>query len=54
VLAGLAAEGETVISGVEHIARGHEDLCGKLVALGASVGNRNASMETAAGEDRFS
>ncbi|OPZ51396.1 MAG: UDP-N-acetylglucosamine 1-carboxyvinyltransferase 1 [Firmicutes bacterium ADurb.BinA052] len=52
VLAGLTAEGETVISGVEHIARGHEDLCSKLAALGASIGSRGASMETAAGEDR--
>ena len=52
VLAGLAAEGETVISGVEHITRGHEDLCSKLAALGASIGSRGASMETAAGEDR--
>lgn len=53
VLAGLAAEGETAISGVEHIARGHEDLCSKLAALGASVDSRDASRETAAGEDRL-
>ena len=32
--------------------RGHEDLCSKLAALGASIGSRGASMETAAGEDR--
>ena len=37
VLAGLAAEGETVISGVEHITRGHEGLCSKLASLGASL-----------------
>jgi UDP-N-acetylglucosamine 1-carboxyvinyltransferase len=37
VLAGLAAEGETVVSGAEHVERGYEDLAGKLSALGASV-----------------
>ncbi len=36
VLAGLAADGETVVSGVEHIDRGYEDLEGKLVALGGA------------------
>ena len=37
VLAGLAAEGETVISRAYHLERGYEDLVGKLVALGALV-----------------
>ena len=37
VVAGLAAEGETVVSGVEHIDRGYEDLVGKLQSLGADV-----------------
>jgi UDP-N-acetylglucosamine 1-carboxyvinyltransferase len=37
VLAGLAAEGETVVSGVEHIARGYDDLVGTLARLGADV-----------------
>jgi UDP-N-acetylglucosamine 1-carboxyvinyltransferase len=37
VLAGLAAEGETVISRAYHLERGYEDLGGKLVALGALV-----------------
>lgn len=37
VLAGLAAEGVTVVSGVEHIERGYEDLVGTLARLGASV-----------------
>jgi UDP-N-acetylglucosamine 1-carboxyvinyltransferase len=37
VLAGLAAEGETVISRAYHLARGYEDLVEKLVALGALV-----------------
>lgn len=37
VLAGLAAEGETVVSGVEHIERGYDDLVGTLASLGADV-----------------
>ena len=37
VLAGLAAEGETVIRGVEHIERGYDDLVGTLSSLGAEV-----------------
>jgi UDP-N-acetylglucosamine 1-carboxyvinyltransferase len=37
VLAGLVAEGETVISGVEHIDRGYFDFAGKLARLGADI-----------------
>ena len=37
VLAGMAADGETVIGGVEHIERGYDDLVGNLTRLGASV-----------------
>jgi len=37
VLAGLAAEGETVVSGAAHVRRGYEDFAGKLRALGADV-----------------
>jgi UDP-N-acetylglucosamine 1-carboxyvinyltransferase len=37
VIAGLTAEGRTVISGIEHIDRGYDDLVGRLVSLGASV-----------------
>lgn len=37
VLAGLAAEGQTVISRAYHLERGYEDLVGKLAALGAVV-----------------
>ncbi len=37
VLAGLVADGETVISDAHHIDRGYEDLDGKLVTLGADV-----------------
>ena len=37
VVAGLAAEGETVISGVAHIDRGYDDLVGRLRAVGADI-----------------
>ncbi len=37
VLAGLVADGETVVSGAHHIGRGYEDLVGALQSLGASV-----------------
>jgi len=37
VLAGLVAEGRTVVTGVHHIDRGYEGLVEKLSALGASV-----------------
>ena len=36
-IAGLAAEGETVVHDIHHIDRGYEDYVGKLVALGARV-----------------
>lgn len=37
VVAGLVAEGRTVISGVEHIDRGYDDIVGRLASLGALV-----------------
>ena len=37
VLAGLVADGETVVSGADHVQRGYEDLDGKLRSLGADV-----------------
>jgi UDP-N-acetylglucosamine 1-carboxyvinyltransferase len=37
VVAGLAAEGETIVSGGHHVDRGYEDMAAKLVALGADV-----------------
>jgi UDP-N-acetylglucosamine 1-carboxyvinyltransferase len=37
VLAGLVADGETVVSGAHHINRGYEDLVGALRSLGATV-----------------
>jgi UDP-N-acetylglucosamine 1-carboxyvinyltransferase len=40
VLAGLVAEGETVVTGAHHIGRGYEDLVGSLSSLGAKVTSR--------------
>jgi UDP-N-acetylglucosamine 1-carboxyvinyltransferase len=37
VLAGLAAEGETVINRIYHLDRGYQDLERKLVACGAQI-----------------
>ena len=37
VLAGLAAEGETVVTDAHHVDRGYDDLAGKLARLGADV-----------------
>jgi UDP-N-acetylglucosamine 1-carboxyvinyltransferase len=37
VVAGLAADGETTISGVHHIDRGYDDIVGRLRGLGADI-----------------
>ena len=37
VVAGLAADGDTFVSGVRHIDRGYDDLVGRLSSLGADV-----------------
>ena len=37
VVAGLAAAGETRVTGVHHIDRGYEDLVGRLASLGADI-----------------
>jgi UDP-N-acetylglucosamine 1-carboxyvinyltransferase len=37
VIAGLAAEGETIIANALHVDRGYEDLAGKLSSVGAQV-----------------
>jgi UDP-N-acetylglucosamine 1-carboxyvinyltransferase len=37
VIAGLAAEGTTVVGDGHHLDRGYEDLAGKLSRLGASI-----------------
>ncbi len=49
VLAGLAAEGKTIIGRVYHLDRGYEDLVGKLCACGADIG-RVAVAQAAAEE----
>ncbi len=48
LLAGLAAEGETDLSGTEHIDRGYERLVDKLTGLGCSV--RRVAVADAAGD----
>ena len=40
VVAGLAAEGETEITGIHHIDRGYDDLVGRLAAVGAHAEGR--------------
>ncbi|MGD9713502.1 MAG: UDP-N-acetylglucosamine 1-carboxyvinyltransferase [Thermomicrobiales bacterium] len=40
VLAGLVAEGETTVHHIHHLARGYEDLAGKLRSLGAQIEER--------------
>lgn len=37
VVAGLVADGETVVSAAHHLDRGYEDMVGKLAALGADI-----------------
>ncbi len=37
VVAGLAADGETTITGVHHVDRGYDDLVGRLRSLGADI-----------------
>jgi UDP-N-acetylglucosamine 1-carboxyvinyltransferase len=37
VVAGLVADGQTVVSGVHHVDRGYDDLVGRLAALGADI-----------------
>jgi UDP-N-acetylglucosamine 1-carboxyvinyltransferase len=40
VLAGLVAEGETVVTAIHHIDRGYQDLAGRMRSLGADVERR--------------
>jgi UDP-N-acetylglucosamine 1-carboxyvinyltransferase len=37
VVAGLAADGETSMTGVHHVDRGYDDLVGRLASLGADI-----------------
>jgi UDP-N-acetylglucosamine 1-carboxyvinyltransferase len=43
VLAALAAEGVSRITGIEHVARGYEDMVGKLSRAGARITEEHAS-----------
>jgi UDP-N-acetylglucosamine 1-carboxyvinyltransferase len=49
VIAGLAADGETEVGGVEYIDRGYEDFEGKLVSLGAGIVRRDSRALTGLG-----
>lgn len=49
ILAALAAEGVTEISGIDHIDRGYEDLPGKLSLLGASIERIDVTKKRQAG-----
>jgi UDP-N-acetylglucosamine 1-carboxyvinyltransferase len=46
VLAGLAAEGETIIDRVYHIDRGYERIEAKLRSLGANIERQRDSVTT--------
>jgi UDP-N-acetylglucosamine 1-carboxyvinyltransferase len=37
ILAGMIARGETIITNVEYIERGYEDIIGKIAKLGGKV-----------------
>ena len=43
VLAALAAEGTSRITGIEHVARGYEDMVGKLGRVGARITEEHTS-----------
>jgi len=43
VLAGLIADGETTVHQIHHLARGYEDLVGKLQSLGAQIEERHVA-----------
>lgn len=40
VVAGLVAEGETIVTNCRHILRGYEDICRDLQSLGARIRQR--------------
>ncbi|MDR0404703.1 MAG: UDP-N-acetylglucosamine 1-carboxyvinyltransferase [Oscillospiraceae bacterium] len=45
VIAGLAASGETTIENIDHIERGYENICQKLLNLGANIKRINEENE---------
>ena len=50
VCAALAAEGQSEISGIEHIERGYENLVGKLRSLGAHIGAESEQQESSSSQ----
>jgi UDP-N-acetylglucosamine 1-carboxyvinyltransferase len=40
VVAGLVADGQTIINDIHHIDRGYDDLVGRLAGIGASITRR--------------
>src|SRR5439155_595552 len=50
VVAGLAADGETVVTDPQHVDRGYENLAGKLSSLGADVSRFGRTDRALAGE----
>jgi UDP-N-acetylglucosamine 1-carboxyvinyltransferase len=53
VLAGLAADGQTVVVDAHHVDRGYDDLVGKLRSLGAAVWREHPEGELALAEARW-
>ena len=45
VLAGLAAEGQTIVDDIKYIKRGYEDFEGKLISLGADIREIDSEVE---------
>ncbi|MFD0672610.1 UDP-N-acetylglucosamine 1-carboxyvinyltransferase [Cohnella sp. GCM10027633] len=53
ILAGLAAEGRTCITGVEHIERGYEDVVGSFQAIGAKLSMRELDAQESPARNRM-
>lgn len=53
LLAGLAAEGSTCITGVEHIERGYEDIIGSFRSIGAKVSMRELDSQQYSGRNPY-
>ncbi|MBV9543535.1 MAG: UDP-N-acetylglucosamine 1-carboxyvinyltransferase, partial [Chloroflexi bacterium] len=50
VLAALAAEGRSCVTGIEHVTRGYEELVAKLSAVGARIEEASVEVGSAAGD----
>ena len=53
VIAALCAEGESVLRHAWHVARGYEDLAGKLASVGARIENVTAESDSSAGSRTY-